>query len=136
MYKITSRARELRQTATNAEEILWQQIRNRRLGWKIVRQKPVLLDYFGKKRAFVADFYCKEASMVIEIDGNVHTKQMDYDALRTSLLNQKGFRLIRFTNEEIINNLIDVVRRIQDSLTSSIDPLSAGGEGKGAKRQG
>jgi very-short-patch-repair endonuclease len=136
MLKITKRVREFRKNATNAEEILWQHVRDSSLGWKIVRQKPVLLDYFGKKRAFVADFYCKKAGLVIEVDGNVHTQQIDYDALRTFLLAQKGFRLIRFTNDEIINNPKSVIRRILDGLSSFIDPLSAGGEGMGAKRQG
>jgi very-short-patch-repair endonuclease len=136
MLKITNRVREYRQNSTNAEEILWQYVRDRRLGWKIVRQKPVILNYFGKKRAFVADFYCKEARMVIEIDGNVHAQQMDYDSLRTFLLNQKGLRLIRFTNDEVKNNSNGVVQKIQDNLALYFDPLSACGEGKGAKRQG
>jgi leucyl-tRNA synthetase len=136
MLKITKRARDLRRDGTSAEEILWQRVRNRRLGCKIVRQKPIIIDYFGKKKAFIADFYCKEADLIIEIDGTVHANQIEYDSLRTCLLNQKGLRIIRFTNEEVTNNLNDVVKGIHDNLVSYLNPLSACGEGKGAKRQG
>jgi very-short-patch-repair endonuclease len=136
MFKITHRARELRQNPTNAEKTLWKLIRNSKLGWKIVRQKPILIEYFGKKRAFITDFYCKEAGLAIEIDGDVHSKQMDYDSLRTLLFNQKGLRLIRFANDEVLNNSNNVIQKIKDNFGSEIVPLSAGGEGKIAKRQG
>jgi very-short-patch-repair endonuclease len=134
--KITSRGRELRRNSTTAEEILWQHVRDNRLGWKIVRQKPILVDYFGEKRAFVADFYCKKAGLVIEVDGKVHLQQKEYDELRTSLLNQTGFRLMRFTNEEILNSPFRVARKIQNELANHVFPLSASGEGMDAKRQG
>lgn len=148
MQQITLRAREFRKKQTPAEKIVWQRLRSRKLGMKIVRQKPILLKYYGKIKAFVADFYCSEAGLVIEIDGNIHSKQSDYDSLRTLLLQQKGLRLIRFTNYEVIKNLNDVLLRIRDEVASSAlrapspqvekekkrIPLSMNGEGAGVRR--
>jgi very-short-patch-repair endonuclease len=119
MQPITLRSRELRKKQTLAETVVWQKVRNRQLGVKIVRQKPFILEYYGKKIAFIADFYCSEARLLIEIDGGVHTKQSDYDNLRTLLLNQKGFRLVRFTNGEVLKNINDVILRIKNEIASS-----------------
>lgn len=118
MEPITIRARELRKKQTPAEEIIWQQVRNRRLGVKIVRQKPLIVDYFGKKKAFIADFYCSEAGLAIEIDGDIHSKQSDYDSLRSLLLNQIGVRLVRFTNDEVLKNIDNVLVRIKSKIAS------------------
>jgi very-short-patch-repair endonuclease len=125
MQQITLRARNFRKKQTEAENVLWQKVRDRQCGYKIVRQKPILIDYFGRKRAFVADFYCHEVKLVIEVDGSVHTKQSDYDSMRTLLLNQKEIKLVRFTNTEIMNNIGSVLSRIKeeiDSLTRSPHP--------------
>jgi len=81
-----------------------------------------MIDYFGKKRAFVADFYCSEGRLVIEIDGSVHAVKLDYDSLRTFLMNQKGLRLIRFTNREVKDSIDQVVRRIRNALASPPHP--------------
>lgn len=116
MEAITYRARNLRKKQTDSEKIVWQKVRNRQLGYKIVRQKPILIDYFGKKRAFIADFYCNEAELVIEVDGNIHTKQSDYDSIRTLLLKQKDVKLVRFTNAEIMHDVDGVMGRIKEEL--------------------
>jgi very-short-patch-repair endonuclease len=118
MEPITIRARELRKKQTPAESFVWQQVRNRKLGAKIVRQKPIILDYFGKKKAFVADFYCNDAGLAIEIDGDIHSKQSDYDSLRAMLLNQTGIRLIRFTNDEVMKNIDGVLVKIKNETAS------------------
>ena len=128
MQPITIRSRKLRKNQTPAEELIWQEIRNRKMGVKIVRQKPIMLTYFGKTKAFIADFYCSQAKLIIEIDGNVHTRQSDYDSLRTMLLNQKGLRLIRFTNSEVTNDMKTVLLRIIKEVASPL-PLSTSGEG-------
>jgi cyclase len=125
MQPITKRARNFRKKQTEAENVMWQKVRDRQIGYKIVRQKPILIDYFGRKRAIVADFYCHEAKLVIEVDGNVHTKQSDYDSIRTLLLNQKEIKLVRFTNAEIMNDVDGVLSRIKEeifSLTRSPHP--------------
>ena len=125
MNPITNRARELRRKQTLAEEILWQNIRNSKLGRKIVRQKPIVFDYFGRKRLFVADFYCKEARVVIEVDGSVHARQADYDSLRTILMRQMGLKVVRFTDKEILEGIESVLRELKNMLASPFaSPLS------------
>jgi very-short-patch-repair endonuclease len=122
VQNITLRARLLRKNQTLAEEVLWERIRDRKIGWKLVRQKPILLEYYGKKRAFIADFCCKETGYVIEIDGIVHASQADYDSLRTLLLRQKGFDVIRFTNDEVIDNVGLVVEKIKRIFAGNPSP--------------
>ncbi|MBN1128187.1 MAG: DUF559 domain-containing protein [Chitinispirillaceae bacterium] len=123
MEPVTLRARQLRQKQTPAEELVWANVRNRKLGVKIVRQKPLIVEYFRKKKAFIADFYCSEAALVIEIDGEVHARQSDYDALRTLLLRQKGVRLIRFSNKEVMTDVEMVLARIKSEIASPPAPL-------------
>jgi very-short-patch-repair endonuclease len=133
METITKRARELRKNQTEAEAILWERVRDRKLGFKIVRQKPILLMYFEKKRAFVADFYCSEKKLAIELDGSVHEKQAGYDELRTLLLKQKGLRLIRYTNDDVCSDTDGVIENLKAELSSPHPPgpLSiANGEGE------
>jgi very-short-patch-repair endonuclease len=117
MNTLTQRARCFRKNQTPAEEILWQRIRNKSTGVKIVRQKPIPFMYFGKRRVFFADFYCKEARVIIEIDGNVHLLQKDYDAARTHLLNQLGFQVIRFSNSDVFNKTDQVVDTIRTACS-------------------
>ena len=116
MHKATQRVRNFRKSPTAAEAVLWEEIRNNKLGQKIVRQKPILFDYLACKRMFVADFYCKSAQLIIEVDGGVHETQIDYDLLRTGLMKQMGFRIIRFTNEEVLLSIDAVLATIQKSL--------------------
>ena len=122
-------AKYLRQFQTEAEEILWQNLRNRKLNnLKFRRQHP-----FDK---YVLDFYCHEIKLCIEADGNVHNVKeiADYDAERTKFLNAEGITVMRFKNEEIINKITDVVEKIKAWKNKSISnaPLSerrgAGGE--------
>ncbi len=102
-------ARLLRQLQTDAEEKLWQQLRGRKLnGLKFRRQHP-----FDK---FVLDFYCHEVKLCIEADGGIHEEEYikEYDADRTRLLNENEITVLRFTNEEIINNPEIVFYKIAD----------------------
>ncbi len=104
-------ARELRQRATEAEEKLWTLLRNRKLkGKKFRRQHPIA--------GYVADFYCHETKLVIELDGNFHTTQEAkvYDNLRTTMLNEMGITVLRFWNEELINDPSKVLQKISDYL--------------------
>jgi len=57
--------------------------------------------YYGKKRFFIADFYCARLKLVLEIDGKIHERQKDYDQLRTFIINQLGIRVVRVTNEAV-----------------------------------
>src|SRR5581483_2069745 len=94
----TARARRLRKNSTAAETLLWLRLRDRRLDeLKFRRQEPIL--------GFTADFVCHERKLVIEIDGGQHDKQRDEDARRTRLLEQAGFRVLRFWNNDVLENM-------------------------------
>ena len=90
-----SKAQELRQRSTDAEQALWKRLRNRQLaGYKFRRQ--VLL---GK---YIVDFVCFERKIVIEVDGGHHQEQARYDTARTIWLKSQGFQVLRFWNHEIL----------------------------------
>jgi len=127
-------ARELRKEQTEAEERLWQQLRNQKLGFKFRRQHAI-----GE---FIVDFVCIEKQLVVELDGEVHKEQREYDAERTRILNGRGFRVIRFWNSEVTNSIKDVLARVKHALTTPFpvvegpgmesSPLSTG-EGSGER---
>ena len=115
-------SRSLRKKMTTAEKILWKELRNRSLKrYKFRRQHPV--------REFVVDFYCHEKQLVIEVDGAIHQKSdiSKRDLNRTAELERMGIKVIRFTNEEVINNIDEVKEKIFYTLTSP----SPEGEGAG-----
>jgi len=103
-------AKENRKNATLAEDILWENIRNKTLGVEFRRQH-IIAD-------FIADFVCLDKMLIIEIDGGYHSerKQKEDDELRTERLNELGFRVIRFSNEEVQFNIEEVLKRIQNTL--------------------
>ena len=107
---IRQRSRDFRHPLTPVEQRLWNWVRDHRLGVHVRRQHVLL----GR---FIADFYCARVRVCIEIDGDTHVAadQADYDAARTSLLEAYGYRVIRFTNAEVIENLEGVVRAIQEA---------------------
>ena len=91
----TSRARKLRKDSTDAENILWNLLRNRQLlGYKIHRQVPI-----GK---YFADFVCRERRLIIEVDGGHHRNQKSYDDERTEWLESQGYEVIRFWNSDVV----------------------------------
>jgi very-short-patch-repair endonuclease len=96
-------ARKLRKESTKAEKIFWNIVRNGKLfGIKFNRQFPIVFKFNGQKRLFIADFYCHEAQLIIEIDGGIHETQQDYIILRTEILNQLDFKIIRFKNNQVL----------------------------------
>ncbi len=103
--KIKDRARGLRENMTEAERILWNELRGRRLeGFKFLRQHPVL--YQGNLKRynyFIADFYCSEKKAIIELDGPVHESTKEYDQFRDSELRELGFKILRIKNEELVS---------------------------------
>jgi very-short-patch-repair endonuclease len=99
-------ARGLRRTATPAERVLWEALRAKRLeGLKFRRQHPV-----GR---FVLDFYCPAHRLAVEVDGDVHDEQRDRDAARTAEIEAFGCRVLRFRNDEVLNDLASVLARIR-----------------------
>jgi very-short-patch-repair endonuclease len=94
------RARSNRRRATAAEAIVWRWLRDRRLeGIKFRRQHPL-----GN---YIADFYCHELRLVVELDGDGHELTYEYDEERTRILGTKGIAVIRICNEEVRRNPID-----------------------------
>ena len=97
----------LRKSETEAEKLLWQKLKNRKCAdLKFRRQHP-----FGR---FVLDFYCHEKAIAVEVDGGIHKNRdvRERDLNRTCELEDMGVRVIRFTNEEVIGEIEEVMRRI------------------------
>ena len=115
--KLYQYGRELRQESTEAEKLLWAELRNKKLnGLKFRRQHPI--------DKFVADFYCHEKKIVIELDGSIHDEKInkEYDEARTAMLAGLNVIVLRFKNEDVTSNLKGVLRKISDAadmLTST-----------------
>jgi len=93
---ITKRVRDFRKNLTPSENIFWQCLRNRKFeGRKFYRQYPIKIFHDGKIRYYIADYYCHETKLFIEIDGKVHENQQEYDKYRTFIINQLGIRVFR-----------------------------------------
>ncbi|MCJ7449373.1 MAG: DUF559 domain-containing protein [Bacteroidales bacterium] len=111
--KIKKHNRELRQNMTESENLLWKEIKNRKLsGFKFLRQHPII--YQGdltRLNYFVADFYCDEKKVVIELDGPIHESNKEYDDFRDPELKNRGINVLRIKNEELINikNVLDKI---------------------------
>lgn len=106
-------ARELRKNSTRAEQIMWENLCNRKfLNKKFYRQYPIFFDLLGKVTFYITDFYCYEEKLIIEIDGGYHLQQKEYDTLRTQVINLLNIRVIRFTNDQVINNLNNVLEEL------------------------
>jgi len=117
MPSIINLCRELRKKQTPAEDILWKNLRNRNFKkLKFLRQHPVCVESrFGKNLYYIPDFYCHKAKLVIEADGPVHLFKKDYDKNRDEVLSGLGLKILRFTNNEILNELdkvLDVVKKV------------------------
>lgn len=108
-------ARKFRKQPTRAEQILWRVLRNRQLdGYKFYRQKPI--------GPYVVDFCCWSRRLVIEVDGGVHVGREDQDREREQALEKLGYRVIRFTNDQIEKEMNLVVEAIRAAL--DINPHS------------
>jgi very-short-patch-repair endonuclease len=109
--------RELRTNSTEAERILWEVLRNKNLGdKKFYRQYPIYHDITGRETFFVADFYCHESKLIIELDGKYHQHRLKADKERTKVLNCLGLKVIRFRNEEVVSDLKEVINKIKKEL--------------------
>ena len=114
-YRLIEEAKRMRKEPTDAEAALWELLRDKKLGDKFRRQH--LID------DFIVDFVCLSKNLVIEVDGGYHNDptQKEYDQQRTLYLNEKGFRVIRFTNEEVLGNTEAVLTKIKDILVNTPD---------------
>ena len=124
-------ARELRKNQTPAEETLWQLLRNKKLnGLKFRRQHQI--------GHYIVDFYCHERKLIVELDGAVHDtpERQKHDSVRNKFLTSSGFKIIRFRNEEVFNNIEEVLKQIADSTPPSPVGRGAGGEGNFSRKGG
>lgn len=114
---IKARVRELRKNQTEAEKIFWELVRNRHVkGQKFLRQHPFVFEYEDRERFFVADFYCAERHLVVEIDGKIHENQREHDRLRDYLMQEMDLTMIRFTNKEVQYNLEGILKKLESAL--------------------
>jgi len=116
MELIRDLARNLRIKPTGAEKRLWENIRNRKLGAKFNRQFPIRFEYENTMRFFIADFHCAELKLIVEIDGKIHDHQKEYDENRTHVLSVLGYKVVRYKNDEVMNNLKRVIEDLKNHL--------------------
>jgi very-short-patch-repair endonuclease len=111
--KLKKPARSLRRDSTPAERKLWYEFL-RYLPQKFTRQKPL--------GSYIADFYCSQRRLVIEVDGDSHftDKAERYDAQRSAILTNLGLHVLRFNNLEVMNQFEGVCQRIEDALTENV----------------
>jgi len=114
-------AKKLRDNMTKSEKLLWTKLRNRQvLGLRFKSQHPI--------EKYIADFYCHKIKLVIEVDGGIHKlkDQHEYDINRTTDLNDLDIEVIRFTNEEVLNQIDDVIENIEKRCKILIDKTDSG----------
>lgn len=107
------RARDLRRRSTLAEARLWEQLRGRRLGgFKFARQSPA--------GSYIADFLCRERRLIVEVDGATHStdEELEADRERTRFLGDHGFRVIRFSNDSVLDGMDGVLAVLLKALHS------------------
>ena len=122
MGRNTARAKTLRNNATPAERILWQSLRNSRLGHKFSRQMPI--------GPYFADFLCRGSKLIVELDGASHDQTAEYDARRDTYCQSQGYQILRFSNADVMGNLEGVVLQIKAALPQPPTP------GPSRKREG
>jgi len=116
--KLVERAKQLRKNPTQAEKKLWNDYL-KTFELRVLRQRPI--DHF------IVDFYCPQLKLVIEVDGDSHftAAGQDRDTERTKVLAGYGLKVLRFTNDEVLNNFAGVCQRIGDLIPPT--PLFKGG---------
>ena len=108
-------ARRLRKTPTEAETRLWSRLRRRQIdGHRFRRQVPL--------GSYVVDFACLEARLMVEVDGGQHAERIDADAARTAWLEGRGYRVLRFWNNDVLANTDGVVETIRAALSGYPPP--------------
>lgn len=129
MSQKTDRARELRQQQTKAESLLWQVLRAKRFcGLKFRRQHPI--------GPFFADFGCRELRCIIELDGGYHENVYESDVSRQEYLENEGWRVIRFANEDVLEDIeavaVSIARQLgfESTVAPLPSPLPSGERGR------
>lgn len=124
---LRQRARQLRKSMTDAEQALWTRLRRRQVhGHKFRRQHPL--------GGYIVDFVCLDEKLVVEVDGGQHDEQRDQDAQRTGCLEQRGFRVMRFWNHQVLGELDAVIEAITMVLCPPPAPNCGAASPRGGRR--
>ena len=110
--RLTAYAKSMRREPTPQESRLWLQLRAKRLAGTKFRHQKVIGPY-------IADFACRDPMLVIELDGDTHGASQHYDAVRTAYLETRGYRVIRFANSDVMENLTGVLEAILEALRAT-----------------
>lgn len=102
------RRRDLRRKQTTSEAILWNELRNNKLGYKFKRQYSIV--------NYVVHFYCHKVKLAIELDGHIHIKTIEYDRYRSEYLKSLGITELRYNNDELVSNIRLVLEKITNCL--------------------
>jgi very-short-patch-repair endonuclease len=127
-HRLKPEAREMRKKPTQAEKLLWQYLRRKELGIKFRRQHGI--------DQFIVDFYARKARLIIEVDGAIHQQQKAYDIWRQSRLEDLGYQVLRFTNEQVLHDIQSVlaaIRRAVEPPPPAPPPKSGEGLGVGVE---
>ena len=120
------RAKHLRSHQTDAEQRLWYHLRGHRfMGLKFKRQKPL-----GR---YIVDFICQERGLIVEVDGGQHAEQTHCDEQRDAWLRERGYRVLRFWNHEVMQQLDGVLERIRREVVAPSPPSPLPSTGEGSK---
>lgn len=107
-------ARLLRNRMTYSESLLWEKLKCKQLlGLRFRRQHPIDI--------FIVDFYCHQIKLAIEIDGEIHLDQVEYDDGREADMEKFDIKIIRFTNDEVNNNIEEVIHKIESAIRERIE---------------
>jgi very-short-patch-repair endonuclease len=116
--KLTTRARSLRKTSTDAEQKLWRLLRANQLADYKFRRQAVIGNY-------IIDFVCYDKKLIVELDGSQHMEQQHYDDARTQWLTAQGFKVLRFWNNQMLNEtdaVLEVIMRELENIHSGLPP--------------
>ena len=117
-FHIRALAREMRKNSTPAEDFFWEKVRDRKLfGLKWNRQFIIHCPMeMNASKFYIADMHCHQLKLVVELDGQIHLKQIEEDLIRTEQLMDRGFNVIRFENELVLKHWEDVEKKILEFM--------------------
>ena len=119
---LLNNAKSLRSNQTDAEMQLWYHLRAHRfVGLKFKRQKPI--------GAYIVDFVCIERKLILELDGGQHAENVGYDERRTKFLESEGYQVLRFWNNQVLQEMDSALEVIRIEIALSPTPLPQAGEG-------
>ena len=107
--QLKERSRDLRKNLTDAEQKLWQKLRNKQINDHKFRRQFV----FGN---YIVDFICLDKRLIVEVDGGQHMENVDYDLQRDEWLKSQNFKILRFWNNQVLNEIDSVLEVIENNL--------------------